>query len=276
MDATVPALSIVFMVISLIGSVAIPVALAVFLRKKYKCDILPFFIGCAVMLVFAFILEQIAHGVVLTVFPGLRSRSVLFALYAGLMAGLFEETGRFAAFKTVLKKAQHNDHNALMYGAGHGGFEAAAILGIAMINNLFFAFLMNSGNASLLLNSGTFSAVPGGTEQMAAIENAMTQLAASPSYLFLLGLVERMAAIVLHLSFSVLVWSAAKYRKKVRFILAIALHMLVDAVTVLLSTGGMPPVLLEIVILLMSAGCAFLSRNLTQNVSFVTQERQDG
>ena len=256
MNATVPALSIGFMVISLIGSVAIPFALAVFLRKKYKCDILPFFIGCAVMLVFALVLEQIVHGVVLTVFPGLRSRTVLFALYAGLMAGLFEETGRLAAFKTVMKRFSHNDHNALMYGAGHGGFEAAAILGIAMINNLFFAFLMNSGNASLLLNSGAFSAVPGGTEQMAAIENAMTQIAASPSYVFLLGLVERCAAIVLHLSFSVLVWHAVKYRKPVCFLLAIALHTAVDAATVLLGTAGMHPVILEIIIVLMSAGVA--------------------
>lgn len=276
MNATVPALSIVFMVISLIGSVAIPVALAVFLRKKYKCDILPFFIGCAVMLVFAFILEQIAHGVVLTVFPGLRSRSVLFALYAGLMAGLFEETGRFAAFKTVLKKAQHNDHNALMYGAGHGGFEAAAILGIAMINNLFFAFLMNSGNASLLLNSGTFSAVPGGTEQMAAIENAMTQLAASPSYLFLVGLVERMAAIVLHISFSVLVWNAVKYHRTGYVLLAIALHTAVDAVTVILSSAGMHPALLEVVIILMSAGCAILSRSLIQGYDIQAKGRSFG
>lgn len=270
MSGQVPVLSVIFMILSLIGAFALPFALAVYFRKKYRCEVIPFFTGCVVMLVFAFILEQIAHSVILAAFPGLQSRSLLFALYAGLMAGLFEETGRLAAFQTVLRKFQHNDHNALMYGAGHGGFEAVAILGIAMVNNLIFAFMMNSGNASLIPTEAL------NAEQVSALEDAMATLASSPSYVFLLGLVERIAAIVLHISFSVLVWSAAKYRKKVRFILAIALHMLVDAVTVLLSTGGMPPVLLEIVILLMSAGCAFLSRNLTQNVSFVTQERQDG
>ena len=54
------------------------------------------------------------------------------------MAGIFEETGRFLAFKTVLRKKQGKDINALMYGAGHGGFEAAALLGITMINNIIY------------------------------------------------------------------------------------------------------------------------------------------
>ena len=45
MNYTVPMLSIVFMGISALSGIAIPVVLFVVLRKKYKADILPFFIG---------------------------------------------------------------------------------------------------------------------------------------------------------------------------------------------------------------------------------------
>ena len=243
MDADVSSLSIVFMVVSLAGSVAIPVALAVYFRKKYRCDIPPFFIGCAVMLLFAFVLEQIAHGVILSAFPGLPDQRFGFALYAGLMAGLFEETGRFVAFHTVMKPFYKNDHNAWMYGAGHGGFEAMVILGITMLNNLIFTFLINSGNADRILGM------------------ALNEEQGAP-YVFLLGLVERVAAILLHLSFSVLVWMAVRKKKPRWFVLAIALHTLVDAVTVLMSAAGMHPVMLEGIIILMAAAIFFFTRKL--------------
>jgi uncharacterized membrane protein YhfC len=90
------------------------------------------------MLLFAFVLEQIVHSIVLTSPAGTKIQGSiwLMALYGGLMAGLFEETGRFLAFKTILRSKRNNDANALMYGAGHGGFEAMMILGITMISNL--------------------------------------------------------------------------------------------------------------------------------------------
>ena len=253
----VPLLSIVFMGISLVASFAVPAVIAVFLYKKYRCDIPPFFIGCAVMLIFAFILEQIAHGVIRGLFPGLTDHRVLFALYAGLMAGLFEETGRFTAFKTVMKRFAGNDRNALMYGAGHGGFEAVVILGITMVNNLIFSVMINTGSASLIPTDAL------NAEQLASLEASLSALSQSQSYVFLLGIAERIAAIVIHMSFSVIVWNGVKYRKPAYVFLAVALHALVDAGTVLLSGSGMHTVLLEAVILLAAAVIALIAVRLT-------------
>ena len=94
--------------------------------KKKGGQVSAFFVGCAVFVVFALLLESLVHNLVLKGLPvgeKILGNTLLYALYGGLMAGLFEETGRFLAFKTVLKKRQDNDRNALMYGAGHGGIE---------------------------------------------------------------------------------------------------------------------------------------------------------
>ena len=149
----VSGLTMLFIAVSMLVSVAIPVGLCIFCRKKWKCDFLPFWVGCGVMFLFAFVLEQGVHAVVLSSAAGnaIKGNLWLYALYGGLMAGLFEETGRLTAMKFLLKKNRGNSHNALMYGAGHGGFEAFFILFFAMLNNLIYSVMINSGNAGLLL-----------------------------------------------------------------------------------------------------------------------------
>ena len=54
----------------------------------------------------------------------------LYALYGGLAAGLFEETGRLLAFRFILKP--HTARiTALSYGIGHGGIEAFWVMGLS-------------------------------------------------------------------------------------------------------------------------------------------------
>ena len=72
MTGTVPALSIVFMIITCAISFGVPIALFIYLRLVKKADIYPFFAGCTVMLLFAFILVQTTPEVALSlqsVFP---------------------------------------------------------------------------------------------------------------------------------------------------------------------------------------------------------------
>ena len=64
MNYTVPALSIVFMAVSALIGIAIPIVLFLVFRKKYKADILPFFIGCAVFIVFALLFESFVHKLI--------------------------------------------------------------------------------------------------------------------------------------------------------------------------------------------------------------------
>jgi len=142
----------------------------------------------------------------------------------------------------VLRKKNGNDANALMYGAGHGGFEAMYLLGITSVNNIIYSVLINSGRANMLTDQLT-------GDYLAQVENAISALKSTPSYLFLMGGAERIFAIVMQLALSVLVWFAAK--KKDRFCLyplAVLIHLLIDGVTVICSGKGVPVTALEAIV----------------------------
>lgn len=251
----VSGLTMLFIAVSMLVSVAIPVGLCVFCRKKWRCDFLPFWVGCGVMFLFAFVLEQGIHAAVLSSAVGetIRGNLWLYALYGGLMAGLFEETGRLVAMKFLLKKNRGNSYNALMYGAGHGGFEAFFILFFAMLNNLIYSVMINSGSTGMLLQ-GLDAA------NAAVLQSAFETLATASPFLFLAGAFERVCAVVAQLALSVLVWHAVSGKGKIGwYFLAVFLHLVLDMAAVLLSGFGLPAAVIELVVCAVAVGYALLA-----------------
>jgi len=239
MQSTIPVLSIVFMAISALIGIAIPVVLYIIFRKKNKANHLPFWVGCVTFVLFALVLERVMYSFLMkTSFWLTVSNNIwLMGLVGGFFAGLFEESGRYLAFKTVLRKKRGNDANGLMYGAGHGGIEAVILLSASMIVNVIFSLQFNAGIPSVL---GTAS--------------AGQQLIAMPSWMFLVGAVERISAVALHVSLSVLVWFAAKNNKRFwLFPLAILLHLVVDMAAVVLNGLGLNVWILEGVVFVLAA-----------------------
>ena len=252
---SVPILSIVFMVLATLFAFAAPFVLLFYYKKK-GADVLPFFIGCAVFVLFALILESLMHQLVLKGLPvgkKIAENTLLYALYGGLAAGVFEETGRFLAFKTVLKKRLGNDRNALMYGAGHGGIEAMLMLGFAYIGNIVMSVLINAGQTEVLTATATGEAA----EQLKAVFDSLT---ATAPWTYLLAIVERILAITTHICLSVLVFFAVKKPDKGwLFPLAILLHTAFDGITVILA-AHLPTVAVEGCLVVMALGLVLLSR----------------
>lgn len=252
----VPVLTIVFVIINMLLGIAIPLAAALFFYKKYYASWLSFFTGCAVMLLFALILEQLVHGLVLGSAMGstILNSIWLYALYGGLMAGLFEETGRLLAMKLVLRRHHDNNGNALMYAVGHGGFEVFAILTVANLNNLIYSVMLNTGNAQALL-------APLDAANQAVLQNAFQTLASTSPFLFLLSPVERLAALLAHIGLSVIVWVAATRPGKIRFyFLAVFLHFALDALSAVLSRLGVNMLLVEAAVWVMALVIAAIAR----------------
>ncbi len=228
-SGTVSGLSMLCMGVSAVVSFLIPVALYLFFRKRCGASGKAFWTGCGVFVIFALVLESAMHRLVLGSALGetIQNNILYYALYGGLAAGVFEETGRFLAMRHVLKQEHSIDANALMYGAGHGGAEAALLLGLTMVSNLVLSVMINSGAAEKLLGS-----VP--AEALSQAQAQFTALIETQPTEFLLGILERLLAVTLHLSLSVLVWFAAAKKGSVwLFPLAILLHALVDGAVVL-------------------------------------------
>ena len=258
MTGSVPVLSIVLMAVSCALCFLVPLALFLYLRLVKKADVYPFFAGCAVMLLFAFILESGMHSLVLNSAAGpvIRNNIWLYAIYGGFMAGLFEETGRYLAFAFALKRYRAKNVNALMYGAGHGGFEAIAIVGLTMINNITWSVMINNGTISTMLSSLS-------GDQLTQAQQSVALLAATPSYQFLLGGVERLFAIALHIALSVIVWFAVKWEGKLYlYPAAIMIHFAVDAAAALLSGLGVNVIIIEAVVAVLTAAAVLFARRL--------------
>ena len=244
-------------IFSLCISIALPVVLLIVVHKKTKARMAMAVIGAATFFLFAMVLEQILHAVVLGVGGEHITGNIwIYGLYGGLAAGLFEEVGRFVAMRFAMKK-QLNLPNALMYGVGHGGIEAILIVGLASVSNLV---------TSIMINAGTLEASLGALDQ-ATKEATLTQLSAlwtTPSYQFFLSGIERIVAVTLHIALSVLVFQAVKLGKKRYWFLAFAIHVGVDFATVI-AANYLNLVLVEVMLAVLVAGVVVLTVSLCRS-----------
>lgn len=222
----IPQSEIIIMAAAGVTAVLLPFIFMVILRKKFKIRWLPFVLGIGVFLVFALILEQILHVFVLRPEPdgtiGLISSSPwLYVLYGIFAAGIFEETGRLFAF-LITKKHYRDVDSAVSYGIGHGGFEAAAVVGLGMLNGIILAVMVNSG-------SDAISALPVAAEDL---------VVSQPWYMYIVAIMERVIAMSLHIALSVIVFSAVMMKGKWwLYPLAILLHALANTTAAMMQAG---------------------------------------
>ena len=246
----VPGASIAGMVFSLIVSFALPIGLFVYAKKKLGAKAAPFFIGCGVFFVMVLMLEAAIHRIVFRLAgEALTGSVILYAVYGGLMAALFEETGRYIAMRFLVKPMDFS--NAFMYGAGHGGVEAMLLCGVASINNI----------SAVMINSGTMSAQLAtlDAEKAADTAAALSALWTTPSLTFFAGGVERIIAVVLHLSLSILVFQSIRKKAPMELVRAYLFHFVIDSLSVLLSAVASVWVV-ELVVALVTGGAVLMAR----------------
>lgn len=244
---------------------AVPVALAWWLVRKYQIRWQTILIGAGTFIVFALVLEPILHQVVL---KGPHGATIMgnvwyYALYGGLAAGLFEETGRFLSMKILMRREPGTALPGVGYGIGHGGAEMVILFGITMISNLALSVMINSGQAETLIASAPAEAQAQVQAQFAALEGVSAGSIA-------IGLWERLSALLLQLGLSMLVWTAVRRGGKWLWLFpaAILLHAIVDAVAVILSKSvGMVAVEVVICALAVAVGAMawLLGRKLNQS-----------
>lgn len=217
--------------------VIVPLALALIWKFVKKERFTSTLIGAAMFAAFAIVLESFPKLLFFQannpVGKFVLSNPAAFVIVGALLAGIFEETGRFVAFKVFLKK-RRNKETAISYGIGHGGIEVMYLLVSTGITYLIYA---------LMINAGTFEAM---VAQVAAISpeeaKAYDQIAAAITQMTIGGtfisLWERVSAMILHISLSVVVFKAAMVKGKVwMYPVAILTHALFDVPAALYQVG---------------------------------------
>jgi len=193
-------LSILSMCISAAIAIVLPIAAALYLNKKYNTSWKAVVVGVLIFIVF----QPLTRFQLL----GLWQKTNWYTynsvvnpwsiyLIAGFTAGIFENVGRFIGFKFFLKD-KLEWKNGIAYGIGHGGIEAALLAGIPFINLI----------VTSLINGTTVYNFPG---------------------MYLLGGIERIFAMTLHVALSLVVLYGVKNKKNRYLLYAILLHGIVDS-----------------------------------------------
>ncbi|MGN0552879.1 MAG: YhfC family intramembrane metalloprotease [Oscillospiraceae bacterium] len=227
-DLTFPSTAIAAFLTAGILATLLPIAAIVFFKLKNKDVKLRYvFVGVVTFPVFALILEQISHYFML---PIVQQSTVAYVIYGTLAAGVFEETGRFVAYKLFCKK-ESDPRASIMYGLGHGGIEAVVLIGFTMLSYAITAVTINAMGMDAVMSS-----VPAEQHELVLAQTkALSEFTMSTA---LIDVAERLIAITLHVSLSVVVFASIKMKGKLwLFPAAIALHAIFDIPAALYQRG---------------------------------------
>ena len=208
--------------------IAIPIGLTIYLTRKHTLGWRYFWIGAGTM-VFSQVLHIPFNIVANPVFskPFFISLPVIWqdislAIFLGFSAGIFEELSRYVMYRWWAKDAR-SWGAGLVAGAGHGGIEAV-VLGILVLYGYVQMMILRGVDVSTITSPDKVDMV---RAQVQAYWSA-------PWYMTMLGAIERLFTIPLHLACSILVLQTFIRKNSWWIVLAIFLHALVDGLSIYL------------------------------------------
>ncbi|MGM0365922.1 MAG: YhfC family glutamic-type intramembrane protease [Actinomycetota bacterium] len=199
-------------ILAIIIEIGLPLALAVFVWKRYKVSWALFLLAMALFLV-SLVRIPLNNWVSSAIRPDLGAESyVIFtALFASFTAALFEEGARVIGLGYIVRAKSF--HKGLMYGIGHGGGgEAMVLIGFTgLANYIVFRFMPHL--------------VPQAEEIFSGIA----------WYMPLVGAMERVFAIAVQIFLSILIIQAFIQKRYYYIAIAFIFHLLLDFAAVYLN-----------------------------------------
>lgn len=264
----VPQISLLAMGFTGVLCIAVPIVLLVVFKGRFQVKAAPFFFGAATFILFALVLESFAHEIFLSGTNGISQAIIgnpfLYAIYGGLAAGIFEEFGRFLCMMTVMKRYMYRRENSIIYGIGHGGIEAIILGSFTMLQNLMIAITLNDyGSVE------AYASQAADPESAAAVTSLLNTMIDTPTSSYILSGVERMAALVLQIALSVLIYKAVVRKKYVYILIAIVLHALIDVIAAFYQTGLVTNLLLlEAIVVIYAIAVAIFAYRQYQSLRY--------
>jgi uncharacterized membrane protein YhfC len=148
--------------------------------------------------------------------PHLKDSYVLGYLWIGvssLTAGLFEELGRWAGYRWLVK-GERSFRVGVMFGLGHGGIEAMLLVGLSLAGSLVLYVLFAAGHAPSMSAD--------------AHDKLVTAMSALRAQDLAASIAERVMAMTVQVALSLVVLEAIVRASKAWLVAAVATHFAVD------------------------------------------------
>lgn len=227
---------------------AIPVALGLWLASRHGARWGVFVAGAV-----TFVLSQVGHLPFNQFLLGPLALSMgwvaqdgtitlMGAVLYGLSAGVFEELARYLVLR-FWKRDVRSWGEGMMFGAGHGGIEAVLLGGLALTALVQALAARGVEDLSTLVSP----------DQVDVLRASLESYWSLPWYVALLGAFERVLAMTLHLSLTLLVVQGLRSGRLRWLGAAIIWHALADALVVYVA-GEYGAYVAEAVLLLPVAG----------------------
>jgi uncharacterized membrane protein YhfC len=149
---------------------------------------------------------------------GSRVLSFAWIATSAFTAGLFEEVGRWAGYRWLVKK-ERSYRTGVMFGLGHGGIESMLLVGLSLFGTLVTYVLLASSPSLLKLPPET-------------LDKVVTTMNKMHAGGFVASVVERVMALTFHVACSLVVLQCFVRGSKAWVALAIAMHFVADLVAV--------------------------------------------
>lgn len=237
--------------------IGFPILLIIYAQKKYSKIAGPVVFGAMCFMISQVVLRIPLITSLLPSMMWYQTMSVkypiLYFVFLGLTAGIFEEVGRYVFIKIFMKK-NHRYGDALAFGIGHGSVEAVLLVGINAVTMIVFANMINAGTFTAELTS-----LPA-----ESIDMITSNLLATTPLLAYLGGVERVFTIIFHIGLTMLVFHGILADKGIRnLFIAIFIHALVDALAGILPTYfHVSVIFVEVIIAVFAIGAYIYSKKI--------------
>lgn len=227
--------STVILAVTALLLLILPLPLVILWRRRTKAAWLPLVLGAAGFLLFARVLELGVHMLCIVgdnpVSRTILGSTPLFVLYGVMMAGIFEECGRFLFLRFALKRHRTRE-DFIMYGIGHGGMEVWSVSLMSIVSLLVIDVLlltMGTQGASRLLD-------PAGSGALEPTLEAATGFGALDGAICVL---ERVLCMAVHISLTVVVGFGVRTGKSRLYLpLAVLAHAGLDIFPALYQRGA--------------------------------------
>lgn len=246
MNLVMPAQTLVYLCITCIILAIMPIAAVIYWKKKCKkrVNIAPLFIGAVGFIICVRVLELLVHMFcIIQVNPVslfINGHTWAYVLYGTAMAGIFEEVGRYIIMRYLWKKNKSRE-NVIMYGIGHGGIEVWAITLMQIGMFLAIAVMISTQGMGATMQS------MGVTEETQASFMAMIpSITGFGAESMVMTVFERIAAMLLHISMSVVVYYGICKQEKKFVVLAVLMHAIFDVFAALYQRAVVSLIVCEI------------------------------